>query len=186
MPAATPSQTIGPYWHLIEHQDWADLTRFGAHAALGGEVIRLTGRVVDGDDYAVTDACVEIWQADPPASDAFPGWGRCRTDQEGRFTFTTLKPGPIPVGSESNALQAPHLALAIFARGLLRHLVTRLYFAGEALNAEDPVLLAIPEARRATLLAHSPHPGTWQLDIRLQGGPEGSPENSRETVFLEV
>ena len=174
MPAATASQTIGPYWHLIEHPEWADLTRFGAE----GEVIRLTGRVVDGEDYAVTDAAVEIWQADPPASDSFPGWGRCRTDQEGRFTFATLKPGPVPMGGETNAMQAPHLALAIFARGLLRHLTTRIYFADEALNALDPVLLAIPDARRGTLIAHSPHPGTWQLNIRLQGGDE--------TVFLEV
>ncbi len=178
MPVATASQTIGPYWHLIEHQEWADLTRLGPE----GEIIRVTGHVVDGDDYAVTDAAVEIWQADPPASDAFPGWGRCRTDQEGRFTLTTLKPGPVPMGGETNALQAPHLALTIFARGLLRHLTTRLYFAGEPLNAQDPVLLAIPEARRGTLIARSPHPGTWQLDIRLQG-PEGGQD---ETVFLEI
>jgi protocatechuate 3,4-dioxygenase alpha subunit len=178
MPAATSSQTIGPYWHLIEHQEWADLTRFGAHEALGGEIIRLTGRLVDGDDYVVTDAAVEIWQADPPASEAFPGFGRCRTDQEGRFTFTTLKPGPVPAGGESNAVQAPHLALSILARGLLKHLVTRVYFEGEALNAQDPVLLAVPEPRRGTLIARSAHPGTWRLDIRLQGGDE--------TVFLEV
>jgi protocatechuate 3,4-dioxygenase alpha subunit len=178
MPSATPSQTIGPYWHLIEHPEWADLTRFGAQ----GEVIRLTGRIVDGGDVAVTNACVEVWQADPQLSEHFPGFGRCRTDQEGRFTFTTLKPGPAPMGAlgggEANTLQAPHLAVAILARGLLRHLATRLYFAGEALNAQDPVLLAISEARRTTLIVCSPHPGTWQLDVRLQGGDE--------TVFLEV
>jgi protocatechuate 3,4-dioxygenase alpha subunit len=84
----------------------------------------------------------------------------------------------VAAGGESNALQAPHLALAIFARGLVKHLVTRVYFAGEALNAQDPVLLAVPEARRHTLIAHPAHAGTWQLDIRLQGGDE--------TVFLEV
>lgn len=174
MTAATSQQTIGPYWHLIEHQEWADLTRFGAQ----GEIIRLTGRVVDGEDDAVTDAAIEMWQAAPPASEHFPGFGRCRTDQEGRFTFTTLKPGPVPVGGTSNQTQAPHVALNIFARGLPRHLSTRVYFVGEALNAGDPVLQAVAEARRGTLIAHSPHPGTWQLDIRLQGGAE--------TVFMEI
>ena len=180
MPGLTASQTIGPYWHLIEHPECADLTRFGTPETLGGEVMRLIGRVVDGDDCAVTDAAVEIWQADPPASATFPGWGRCRTDQEGRFTFTTLKPGPVPTGGESNRMQAPHFALTIFARGLLRHLTTRVYFAGETLNDQDPVLLVMPEARRASLIARSPHAGTWQLDIRLQG------DAGTETVFLEV
>lgn len=178
MPSATASQTIGPYWHLIEHAEWADLTRFGAADAPGAEIIRLGGRIVDGDDNAVTDAAVEIWQADPPASGRFPGFGRCRTDQEGRFTFTTLRPGPVPAGGESNAMQAPHLALSIFARGLLRQLVTRVYFEGEALNAQDPLLSAVPPARRGTLIARPAHPGAWQIDIRLQGG--------EETVFLDV
>ena len=89
----------------------------------------------------------------------------------------TLKPGP--VRGRGNAVQAPHLAVAVFARGLLRHLVTRLYFAGEALNATDPLLSSIEDpARRATLIAQPDGPGAWRLDIRLQGADE--------TVFLEV
>jgi protocatechuate 3,4-dioxygenase alpha subunit len=121
---------------------------------------------------------VEIWQAGPEGSydGAFHGFGRCATDRDGGFRFTTVKPGP--VRGRGNATQAPHVTISIFARGLLTHLTTRLYFAGEALNATDPVLLAVPEARRATLVAQPAGDGTWRLDIRLQG--EG------ETVFLEV
>ena len=92
MPSATSSQTIGPFWHLIEHPEWADLTRFGA----AGQVVRLTGVVVDGDGNPVTDAAVELWQADPPADERFPAFGRSRTDEAGRFQFTTLRPGPVP------------------------------------------------------------------------------------------
>jgi protocatechuate 3,4-dioxygenase, alpha subunit len=120
---------------------------------------------------------VEIWQPDPPATELFPGFGRAATDGEGGFRFVTLKPGP--VRGRGNAMQAPHLAVAIFARGLLRHLVTRLYFAGESLNASDPLLSAIDDpTRRATLIAHPDGPTAWRLDIRLQG-PD-------ETVFLDV
>jgi protocatechuate 3,4-dioxygenase alpha subunit len=172
MPIATASQTIGPYWHLLEDKSWADLTRFGAE----GERIAVTGRVTDGAGAAVTDGCVEIWQSDPPASETFPGFGRAATDADGVFRLVTLKPGP--VRGRGNAVQAPHLAVAVFARGLLRHLTTRLYFAGEALNATDPLLSAIEDARRGTLIAQPDGPGGWRLDIRLQG--EG------ETVFLDV
>jgi protocatechuate 3,4-dioxygenase alpha subunit len=171
MPAATASQTIGPYWHLLEDPAWADLTRFGA----AGERVVVTGRVTDGDGAPVGDACVEIWQADPPADATFPGFGRAATDASGHFRFVTLKPGPVP--GRGNAVQAPHLAIAIFARGLPRHLVTRLYFAGEPLNQTDPLLGAIEPRRRGTLLA-APEAGAWRLDIRLQG--------DRETVFLDV
>ena len=104
MPAATSSQTIGPFWHLLEHPEWADLTRFGA----AGARITLTGSVIDGDGNPVTDAAVELWQSDPPADDRFPGFGRSRTDERGEFRFTTLKPGPVP--GRGNAQQAPHLA----------------------------------------------------------------------------
>jgi protocatechuate 3,4-dioxygenase alpha subunit len=172
MPIATSSQTIGPFWHLLEEKGWADLTRFGA----AGETVTLTGIVTDGDGAPVADACVELWQADPPASDKFTGFGRCATDAEGRFRFITLKPGPVP--GRGNALQAPHVALTILARGLLKGLVTRAYFAGDERNDADPLLAAIPDPkRRATLLA-KPDGAVWRMDIRLQG--------DGETVFLEV
>lgn len=170
---ATASQTIGPYWHLIEHPEWADLTRFGA----AGERITITGRITDGEGAPIADACVEIFQADPPMSESFPGFGRARADANGEFHFTTIRPGP--VAGRGNAQQAPHIAIAIQARGLMQALMTRAYFAGEPMNATDPVLGLIEEpARRATLIAQPAGNGAWRLDIRLQG--EG------ETVFLEA
>jgi protocatechuate 3,4-dioxygenase alpha subunit len=173
MPAATASQTIGPYWALIEHKEMADLTRFGA----AGERIVLTGRITDGAAAPVTDAAVELWQSDPPASDRFPGWGRCGTDGDGRYRFTTIRPGPVP--GPGNTLQAPHVALSILARGILTALRTRGYFEHEPHNADDPVLAMIEDpARRATLLARHAGDHTWQLDIRLQG--------DGETVFFEI
>lgn len=173
MAIATANQTIGPYWHLLEDKSWADLLRFGAT----GERVELVGRVTDGGGAPVADACVEIWQSDPPASEMFPGFGRSATNGEGEYRFVTLKPGP--VRGHGNSTQAPHLAVAIFARGLLRHLVTRFYFAGEALNETDPLLAAIdPPIRRASLIAQPDGPGRWRLDIRLQG--------EAETVFLDV
>jgi protocatechuate 3,4-dioxygenase alpha subunit len=170
---STASQTAGPFWHLLQDTGWADLTRFGAE----GERIVLTGRIVDGGGAPVTDACVEIWQADPPASDRFQGFGRAGTDADGRFRFVTLRPGP--VRGRGNAQQAPHIAVQIFARGLLRGLATRAYFAGEALNATDPLLASIEDPeRRATLIAQADGAGAWRLDIRLQG--------EAETVFLDI
>jgi protocatechuate 3,4-dioxygenase alpha subunit len=173
MLVATANQTIGPFWHLIEDPTWSDLTRFGAT----GETIVLTGTVFDGAGSPVADAAVEIWQSSPEASDIFPGFGRCRTDKNGSFRFTTLKPGP--VAGSGNTLQAPHVAISLFARGLLKAVATRLYFAHETLNETDPVLSLIEdEKRRRTLIARTVGPDTWQLDIRLQG--EG------ETVLMEI
>jgi protocatechuate 3,4-dioxygenase alpha subunit len=178
MPIATASQTIGPYWHLLEDKSWADLTRFGAK----GERIVLAGRVLDGDGAPFPEVCVEIWQADPPASDTFQGFGRAATDANGEFRFTTIKPGPLP--GRGNTEQAPHIALTILGRGLMQHLVTRAYFQGEALNETDPVLSSIEDAeRRNTLIAKPDGPATWRLDIRLQGSLHGP---DIETVFLEV
>jgi protocatechuate 3,4-dioxygenase alpha subunit len=175
--SATASQTIGPFWHLIEHPEWADLTRFGA----AGERITLTGSIVDGDGNPVTDTAVELWQADPPADEHFPGFGRSRTDQRGEFRFTTVKPGPVP--GRGNAQQAPHCAVALHARGLLKALVTRAYFAGEPLNETDPLLSSIEDPkRRATLIAQPQGADHWRIDIRLQRGP-GS---DAETVFLDI
>jgi protocatechuate 3,4-dioxygenase alpha subunit len=180
MTAATASQTAGPYWHLIDFPEWADLLRAGSgNENVPGERIRLTGRITDGDGAVVSDALVEIWQAGPDGrfDEAFHGFGRSATDGDGVFRFTTLKPGPVP--GRGNATQAPHVEIAIFARGLMQHLVTRAYFEGEALNATDPVLGMIEDpARRATLVAKPHGDGVWRLDIRLQG--EG------ETVFLDV
>lgn len=174
MPAATASQTIGPFWHLLEDKDWADLTRFGAT----GERIELCGRVTDGSGAPVADACVELWQPSPAASDLWDGFGRAATDAQGEFRFVTLRPGPVPVSAGSNTQQAPHMALTIFARGLLMHLHTRAYLSGEALNAQDPLLCSLPAGRRDTLIAREDAPGLWRLDIRLQG--------DGETVFLDV
>jgi protocatechuate 3,4-dioxygenase alpha subunit len=158
MRPVTASQTIGPFWHMLEHPEDADLTRFGA----AGPRLVLTGRVIDGDDTAITDACVEIWQATPAASPAFPAWGRCPTDPQGEFHFATLAPDPAE----------PYLSVAILARGLLKPLWTRVYFADIA----DPLLASLTPSRRATLLARTDRSG-WRWDIRLQG--------DGETVFLD-
>ena len=156
--AVTGSQTIGPFWHMLADPADADLTRLGAT----GPRLVLAGRVFDGDGAPVNDACVEIWQATPLASPVFPGWGRCATATDGGFRFVTLAPEP----------GAPCLSVAVFARGLLKPLWTRVYFA----DPGDALLAALPAARRATLLARSDEAG-WRWDIRLQG--------DGETVFLE-
>jgi protocatechuate 3,4-dioxygenase, alpha subunit len=177
VPSATASQTIGPFWHLIEHPEWADLTRFGA----AGPQVSLTGSVIDGDGNPVTDAAVELWQSDPPADDHFPAFGRSRTDEAGRFHFKTVKPGP--VAGRGNAQQAPHFAITILARGLLKGLVTRVYFAGEPLNETDPLLSSIKDpARRATLIAAPRGIDSWHIDIWLQRGPRAE----AETVCLDI
>ena len=179
MTSATASQTAGPYWHMIDYPEWADLTRAdGPNAGVQGERITLTGRVTDGAGAPCGDTMVEIWQAGPDGSyvGVFHGFGRCATDDDGRFRFVTYKPGAVP--GPGNQTQAPHIVVSLFARGLMKQAVTRLYFAGEALNAADPVLALVPEPRRGTLIAQQAAPGEWRLDIRLQG--EG------ETVFLEV
>src|SRR5271165_3529494 len=178
MPTATASQTIGPYWHLIEDAGWADLTRLGAGAAHPDRaVVTLEGTVFDGAGAPAADSCVELWQSDPPADERFPGFGRCNTDALGRFRFVTLRPGPL--AGPGNSLQAPHLALCLLARGLMRQLVTRVYFEGERLNDADPLLSSIATpARRATLIAGARGADCWQFNIHLQGNDE--------TVFIDV
>jgi protocatechuate 3,4-dioxygenase alpha subunit len=173
MPTTTSSQTIGPYWHLLEDKSWSDLTRFGA----AGEAITIQGRVQDGAGNPLTDACIEIWQSSPAVDEQFFGFGRAATDDSGHFSFRTIKPGPVP--GPGNTLQAPHLAITILARGLLFHLATRLYFDGDPANENDPILNLIEDSvRRATLIARETTPGTWHLDIHLQG--------EAETVFFEI
>lgn len=179
MTSATASQTAGPYWHMIDFPEWADLTRAdGPNAGVAGERIVLTGRITDGAGEACGDAMVEIWQAGPDGAydGVFHGFGRAATDADGVYRFVTLKPGPS--AGLGNQIQAPHVVISVFARGLMSQVVTRLYFAGEALNATDQVLTLVPEARRGTMVARQSAPGEWRLDIRLQG--EG------ETVFLEI
>jgi protocatechuate 3,4-dioxygenase, alpha subunit len=173
MRLATSSQTIGPFWHLLEDASWADLTRFGA----AGEVITVEGRLLDGGGAPSADACIEIWQSSPETSELFQGFGRAATDAQGRFRFKTIRPDAML--GPGNTLQAPHIALTIMARGLLFHLMTRLYFAGDPRNSEDPILSLIEDpARRTTLIAKPIEPHVWHIDIHLQG--------ESETVFFEI
>jgi protocatechuate 3,4-dioxygenase alpha subunit len=187
----TPSQTAGPYFayaltpagrYAISDLATNDLVSDDAV----GERITIAGRVIDGDGELVTDAMLEIWQADgegrypgadPALSNArFKGFGRVECDAEGRYSFRTVKPGQVP--GPNGAMQAPHINVGIFARGILRRLFTRIYFDGEDANDGDPVLALVPVERRATLIARRAGAGAYSLDIRLQG------EN--ETVFLEA
>ena len=187
----TPSQTVGPFFHLgLDRPEWGDLTR-GTPA---GERIAIEGRVLDGDGAPVPDAMIELWQAnaagrynhpedrqdDKPLDPKFRGFGRVATDVNGRFRVVTIKPGPVP--GRGNALQAPHITLAVFARGMLIHLYTRIYFADDPRNAADPLLSSIEDAAvRGTLLARpagSGDPPVWHFDIVLQG--------DNETAFLDI
>ena len=167
--ATTPSQTVGPFFAIeLPYGDGRHVVAEGTPGA-----VWLSGRVLDGAGEPVPDALVESWQADPAGSfgGAFRGFGRAGTDDEGRWAILTLKPGPV-------AAQAPHVDLTIFARGLLRQVVTRLYFADEAqANAADPVLAGLDEQARATLVAR-PVDGGYELDIHLQG--------PHETTFFAV
>ena len=181
------SQTIGPYLHI--GTDWLITTEM-AGAGVNGERIAIEGRVYDGNGAPVTDALVELWQADAdgnyaspeqPAASGFRGFGRTPTDSTGHFRFSTIMPGRVP--GPGGTLQAPHIAVTVFARGLLKHLVTRIYFPDAAGNADDPLLNAVPAARRSTLIAQPlAAKGSYQFDIVLQENPAGRPE----TVFLDV
>jgi protocatechuate 3,4-dioxygenase, alpha subunit len=165
----TPSQTIGPFFHL-------GLTAKGPGAK--GERIRLACRVLDGDGEAVDDAMLEIWQADADGIYRSSGFGRLFTNEDGACVFETVKPGQVP--GPDRTMQAPHVNVLIFARGLLKQLVTRVYFAGEPSNQNDPILALVPEERRDTLMAqpHAEDPGVWNFEIRLA--------NECETVFFDV
>ena len=185
-PAQTPSQTIGPFFKPA-------LIRSGRESLVTpksrGERITIEGRVLDGDSAPVSDAMIELWQANadgrydhPDDSQEklldpdFHGFGRAATDEGGHFRFYTIKPGAVPgIGI---VLQAPHINVSIFARGLLKRLITRIYFPDDPLNAADAVLNAVAPERRATLVARIERPGVLRFDIVLQG------EN--ETVFFDV
>ncbi|MBR1199233.1 protocatechuate 3,4-dioxygenase subunit alpha [Bradyrhizobium sp. AUGA SZCCT0240] len=192
----TPSQTVGPYfaYGLTSNgkYDWNDaFSNNLVTADTSGERVRVEGRVFDGDGQPMVDCMLEIWQADAQGrfsdpqdkralpNSSFKGFGRCGTDADGRYAFDTIKPGIVhdPDGKP----QAPHLVLAVFARGLLLHLYTRIYFSGEAGNATDPVLALVPVDRRATLIAQQAHcngNAVYSLDINMQG--------DNETVFFDV
>lgn len=143
-PAPTPSQTVGPFLSIgLAPMERRQLVPDGTPGA-----VAIGGRVLDGRGDPVPDAAVEIWQPGAPGAQ---GFGRCLTDAAGRYGFVTTVPGPVAL--RSGALQAPHLDVLIFARGLTRWLRTRVYFPGEPANGTDPVLTAVPADRRATLVA---------------------------------
>jgi protocatechuate 3,4-dioxygenase alpha subunit len=156
----TASQTVGPYYTLglCRRPDNELVDRHDPGA------LELVGQLLDGEGTPINDGLIEIWDA------AGERWGRSGTDSEGRFSFVLSKPAPTPG-------QAPHLDVWVFARGLLRHQLTRIYFSDEAeANAGDPVFSSLAEDERATLIAEQGD-GMLRFDIRMQG--------ERETVFFE-
>jgi protocatechuate 3,4-dioxygenase alpha subunit len=176
----TPSQTVGPYFSI--GLDWKHGERVVDAGTEGAFWIQ--GRVLDGSGKPVSDALVETWQADPRGgfptpAEPLPDWrgiGRGATDRAGRWRVYTVMPGAAP--GEHQVPQAPHIDVSVFARGLLRRVVTRIYFADRAAqNASDAVLGSIPGPRRATLVAETVDDG-YRFDIRLQG--------DGETVFFSV
>ncbi len=198
MPKQTASQTVGPYFHYaLTPEPYGRPGIAGGVLVTGdtpGERVRVEGRVLDGDGQPVPDAMVEIWQANAagrynhPADrreeaaldPGFRGFGRLGTDGDGAFRFETVKPGPVP--GRGNTLQAPHINLVLFARGMLDHAFTRIYFSDEAeANGTDPVLSAVEAGRRPTLIAarrETPGGVVYRFDIRLQG--------EAETVFFDA
>ena len=163
-----------------------------ARGPVVGQPIEIVGRVFDADGAPVPDAMIEIWQANAagrynslddrrealPLDENFTGFGRSSTGEDGAFRFRTLLPGRVP--GPGNSLQAPHIAVGVFGRGLIKRLVTRLYFEDGEGHDEDPILALVPQARRATLIAlkDASAPGVYRFDIHLQG--------EHETVFFDV
>jgi protocatechuate 3,4-dioxygenase, alpha subunit len=187
--APCPSQTVGPYFHLgCADPRWLSCP---AGPKAKGERVRLVCRVLDGEGVPVTDAMIEIWQADwegkyhhpeDPRAKAgdpdCPGFARSATDERGISVFDTIRPGRVP--GNNGSWQAPHLNVSLFARGVMKRLATRIYFAEDPANPQDPVLALVPEERRKTLMAKpDPQPGGhWRFDLRLCG--------EEETVFFDV
>jgi protocatechuate 3,4-dioxygenase, alpha subunit len=183
---STPSQTVGPFFSIGLPWD-------GGPHAVGPQtsgVITITGTVYDGAGDPVPDSLIETWQADPDGRfadlhghggdsrlEGFRGFARCGYEQgDGSYEIVTVRPGAVP--GPGGELQAPHLAVSVFARGMLDRCVTRMYFADEAqANAADPVLATVPADRRETLIAE-PTDGGYRFDIRLQG--------PGETVFFAL
>jgi protocatechuate 3,4-dioxygenase alpha subunit len=180
------SQTVGPFFSIgLEHLNRADLTIPG----IPGTVITIRGQILDGDRKPVPDAVVEIWQADSEGKFSetrceagrhalvlFTGFARIPTDAAGRFELRTIKPGCVRDGAAE--MQAPHIAVFVFMRGLLKPLYTRIYFSDEVANDADPVLRLVPAERKSTLIASKEQGSdSYQWNVMLQG------EN--ETVFFE-
>jgi protocatechuate 3,4-dioxygenase, alpha subunit len=196
MSGITPSQTVGPFfaYGLTPGKDYEWNDAFSNNLVtsdVSGEKIRIEGTVYDGDGQPIPDSMIEIWQADAAGRYAHPGdtrglpntsfrgFGRCGTDKDGRYSFETVKPGAVP--GPNGAAQAPHVMLAIFARGMLRQSYTRIYFADEARTGADPILALVPAERRDTLIAKRETrdgKAVYRFDIRMQG--------DQETVFFEV
>ena len=187
----TASQTIGPYLHIgTTWLDTPDLTGPG----VSGQRISIEGRMLDGDGKPVGDGLVEIWQAnahgklahpedprDLPVEAGFRGWGRVPTDAQGFFRLTTIRPGRVP--GPGGQLQAPHIAVTIFGRGLTKALHSRIYFPDGEGHAEDFVLGQVPADRRATLIARalpsSEHAYQWNIVLQGEAAGQG------ETVFFD-
>ena len=187
-PGPTPSQTVGPFLHLIlPWPDGPDVVPPDAPSR-----IVISGRVLDGDGNGLADALVETWQADPDGHFAHPddprgavastvagfrGFGRAATGPDGAYAIATVKPGGLPTAD--GALEAPPLDVSVCARGLLDRVVTRIYFDDEPVaNTVDPVLATLPDPRRRDTLMAAAGPGGYRFDIRLHG--------DRETVFFDV
>jgi protocatechuate 3,4-dioxygenase alpha subunit len=182
----TPSQTVGPYFAIGLPWDAGPLV---VPAEMAG-ALRVFGTVYDGAGTPVPDSLIETWQADPEGRFAdlhgygeqsrvpgFRGFARCGAeDGDGTFEIVTIKPGRVP--GPGTSMQAPHIDVSVFARGMLHRVVTRFYFADEPdANADDPILTSVPTDRRDTLLAQ-PTDGGYRIDIHLQG--------PGETVFFAV
>ncbi len=174
----TPSQTIGPFF-----KDGMELSGGGTlfPDSVPGRRIRVAGVVTDGQGKSVSDALLEFWQPDAagrfggPRQGTSSGFGRVLTGKDGRYSIDTILPGAVPAADGKP--QAPHILVVIFARGLLRQLVTRIYFDGQASNAADPAL-ARCGARAATLVAKRDGADVYAWNISLQG--------TNETVFFEA
>jgi protocatechuate 3,4-dioxygenase alpha subunit len=184
----TPFQPTGPYFHVMLRgaSRGVDVV---APASCPGRHVAITGVVLDGAGAPVTDALVEVWQADgegryrhaedPRCGEVDPGFrgfGRTATDDKGRFRFETIKPGP--VAGPGGTVQAPHVLVSLMAPGILTRRVTRVYFEDEAATRADPILALVPAGRRRTLVASRAGEAAYRLDIVLQG--EG------ETVFFDA
>ncbi len=207
----TPSQTVGPFFHYgLPWKGGADLIgdlNMGARLDLipaghdllasprkrekiAGDVIEISGTVLDGAGKPTSDAFIETWQANAVGRYAAPqdtrselaldadfiGFGRASTDANGVYRIRTVRPGAVP--GPGNTLQAPHIAVGVFGRGIIKRLVTRIYFPDARENADDPILALVPESRRATLIARPDGALKYRFDVVLQG--------DNETVFFDL